>query len=820
MPRPDSLAEYNRKRDFSRTAEPVGKTGAPRARRRFVVQKHAASRLHYDFRLEWNGVLLSWAVTRGPSPDPGERRLAVRTEDHPLDYGDFEGTIPKGEYGGGTVMLWDTGTWLPQTDIDAGLAEGKLKFTLQGQRMKGGWTLVRLRAKASDRRENWLLIKERDDYADTRPDAFTATHSVSVKTGRTMAEIETGAPGKTPPATAPRRNRKRPAFLKPQLATLVDTAPDGDDWLHEIKFDGYRCMAALGTGGTRLYTRSGLDWTDRFHALDGAFDPLPCDAAMIDGEVMAARIKGSAFSSLQDALKRGAPLVFFAFDLLHIDGEDLRKTPQIDRRDRLARLLSGVPRDGPLRLSDCNAGNGPEIFAAACKAGAEGIVSKRVDAPYRGTRSKAWRKVKCTRRQEFVIVGFSPSDKPGRPFASLLIASHDGGALRYRGRVGTGFSAADMAAIVTATVPRKTSPCPDVPRTVARTARWVRPDRLAEVEFTELTADGHVRHGSFLGLRDDKRAVEAPLEEPMADSSETSVGGIRISNADRPVFGDAGCTKGDVARHYDRVGARMIALAGHRPLSLYRCPTGIDGTCFFQKHDGGGMPDALSRIAIEESDGDTADYLYATRPESLIAAAQMGSIEFHIWGARTDRLDRPDRLVFDLDPDESLDWNDTRDAAIDVRDTLAALGLESGAIVTGGKGVHVWLPLRRTRGWDTVTLFSKIFAHVMAARAPDRYTATMSRARRKGRVFIDWLRNDRGATAIAPYSLRARPGAPVAVPVTWTELMQLDGANRFSMSDMAARMKRDCPALAMQDRLQTLGNGVIDALQSLAEKQR
>ncbi|MEB8386753.1 DNA ligase D [Rhodobacteraceae bacterium KMM 6894] len=823
---PDPLEEYNRKRDFARTSEPRGDATKPGARRRFVVQKHAASRLHYDFRLEWNGVLLSWAVTKGPSPDPGEKRLAVRTEDHPLEYGDFEGTIPKGEYGGGTVMLWDTGGWRPQEDFEQGLAEGKLKFTLQGQRMKGRWTLVRMRAESGEKRQNWLLIKERDDHAREDPDAFTKGTAVSVTTGRSMQDIAADAPPKAAPEvntdTDPDRKGKRPAFAALQLATLVDSAPEGDDWLHEMKFDGYRCLAALGKGGTRLYTRSGKDWTDRFHALDGAFDALPCDTALIDGEVMAARINGSAFSSLQKALKQGTPLVFFAFDLLELDGKDLRKAPLIERRDRLALLLGDAPPDGPIRFSAHIVGNGPKVFAHACKAGAEGIISKRIDAPYRGTRTKSWRKVKCTRRQEFVIVGYSPSDKAGRPFASLLLASHEGGNLRYKGRVGTGFSEALMSDLAQAMTPRKIPACTGVPDDIATDAQWVRADLVAEIEFSEFTSDGYIRHGSFLGLRDDKTPDDVRLEEPMTSDTDsdtqTIIEGIHISNADRPVFPDAGGTKGDVARHYARVGARLIALAGHRPLSLYRCPSGIDDACFFQKHDSGGMPDALSRIAIEESDGDTADYLYATRTQSLIAAAQMGTIEFHIQGVRTDRLERPDRLVFDLDPDEGLDWADVRNAAFDVRDTLAGLGLDSGAIVTGGKGVHVWLALRRTRGWDTVRLFAKGFAHVLAARQPDRYTASMSKSKRSGRIFIDWLRNERGATAVAPYSLRARPGAPVAVPVTWEELMTLDSANSFSMADMAARLKQDCPAVHVQDNLQTLSGGVIDALQALADQ--
>ena len=817
MPRAaDRLAEYNARRNFDSTGEPAGKLA--RARRtglKFLVQKHDATRLHYDFRLEWDGVLLSWAVARGPSDDPGEKRLAMRTEDHPLSYADFEGTIPKGEYGGGTVMLWDQGTWQPEGDPDAGLKKGKLTFTLQGQRMRGGWALIRMRGR--EKRENWLLIKERDDYASDDPDGLTKGAATSIATGRDMTAIASGKAAVKPAPPETVRKGKRPGFRALQLATLYSEAPDGNDWLHETKFDGYRALAALGKGGARFFTRSGKDWTDRFAALTGAFDPLPCDSALIDGEVMAESIEGSAFSALQSALSDGAPLVFYAFDLLALDGKDMTGAPLIERRERLAALMAGVPKDGPLRLSEHVVGNGPEIFARACEAGAEGIISKRVDAPYRGRRTKAWRKIKCSRRQEFVIGGFSPSDKAGRPFASLLIGTCDGDRLQYRGRIGTGFAEADFERLQGAMKGRKTSPFADVPDSIARGASWVRPDLVAEVEFAEFTADGYVRHGSYLGLRGDKDAKGITIETPQEDEMPETVLGVTISSAGRRVFPDAGCTKLDIARHYARVGERMIELAGHRPLSLFRCPGGLTEACFFQKHGGGSMPDALSHVAIKESDGETADYLYATRPESLVAAAQMGTVEFHIWGARTDRLERPDRLVFDLDPDAGLGWGDVRGAAFEVRDRLARLGLTAGAIVTGGKGIHVWMPLRRTRGWETVKLFAKTFAHVMAEKSPDRYTATMSKKKREGRIFIDWLRNERGATAIAPYSLRARKGAPVAVPVTWDELENLDSANGFHMSDMAARLASPCPAVTLQGDLQSLTDGVIGKLQDWAE---
>ena len=575
---PDTLADYNARRDFTKTGEPAGRAGrVRRAGLRFLVQKHAATRLHYDFRLEWNGVLLSWAVTKGPSADPGEKRLAVRTEDHPLDYGDFEGTIPKQEYGGGTVMLWDEGTWLPEGDPEAGLKAGKLKIVLQGQRMRGGWALVRMRGRDGEQRENWLLIKAHDDFACDEPDALVGGHDLSIRTGRTMEEIDAGAKKNKPPKPARKsQTGSRPGFRKPQLATLFDTAPDGDDWIHETKFDGYRCLVAIGEGGARLFTRNGKDWTDRFAALDGAFDTLPCKSALIDGEVMAAGIDGSAFSSLQNALSDGDPLVFYAFDLLSLDGEDLTRSPQIERRERLAALLTSESANGPLRLSECVQGNGADIFAGACKAGAEGIISKKADAPYRGGRTKTWRKVKCTRRQEFVIGGLSPSDKRGRPFASLLLGEFGADGLRYRGRVGSGFAEDDFDRITRKMHRRKTSPFIDVPGDIARDAQWLTPDMVAEVDFAEFTADGHVRHAAYLGLREDKAARDVTIEQPKeAEMNEPVVANVTISNPDRRVFGKAGFTKLDVARYYEKAGERLTRIAGYRPLSLLRCPGGL-----------------------------------------------------------------------------------------------------------------------------------------------------------------------------------------------------------------------------------------------------
>ncbi len=506
-----ALEAYRAKRDFSVTPEPAPETSRDAGEAlAFVVQKHDASRLHFDLRLEWGGVLWSWAVAKGPSSDPAEKRLAVRTEDHPIAYGDFEGTIPQGEYGGGTVMLWDRGTWEPLGDAEAGMAEGKLKFRLHGARMQGGWTLVRMRTR--DKGENWLLIKERDDHAGRSADALVNRHKTSVTTGRTMRQIAVGKA-----AEARERTKTTPVFRAVQLATLADAPPSGDDWLHEPKFDGYRCLIAVGKGGARLYTRNGKDWTDRFDALKAPAEALPCDTALIDGEVIAGSTSGD-FSALQKALKAGSALTFYAFDLLRLDGEDLARRPFEERREALEQLFAGVPDRGAIRLSPFLAGTGAEALAAMCRAGGEGIVSKLGSAPYRGGRGTAWIKTKCGKRAEFVIVGWMPSDKRGRPFSSLVLASREKGRLVYRGRVGTGFDADDFADLSArmGRIARKAAPFEEPADKDLRGAQWVRPELVAEIAYTEFTEDGRLRHPVYHGLREDKPAeeVSAASESP------------------------------------------------------------------------------------------------------------------------------------------------------------------------------------------------------------------------------------------------------------------------------------------------------------------
>lgn len=805
--KPDPLSSYHAKRDFARTTEPRGER-AKASGNRFIVQKHDATRLHFDFRLEVDGVLKSWAVTRGPSPNPDHKRLAVRTEDHPLSYADFEGTIPAGEYGGGTVMLWDSGHWAPVESKSAkDIDKGHLHFTLDGERMKGEWLLIRLKPRAGEKPENWLLRKIEDDHASGSDD-LVGRHVTSIITGRSMAEIAAGAkpkvrrkgakakPGKPAPAPAkPRRKQsgagKPPSFAEPQLATLVDAVPEGAEWVHEIKFDGYRCLAAVAGIEVRLHTRSGLDWTDRFPGIAKALRSAGLPAALIDGEIVATDADGNPdFSILQARLREGAAddLQFHAFDLLALDGRDLTTLPLTERKAELATLLAALP--APIHVAEHIVGHGEKLFAAMCAARQEGIVSKRADASYRSGRTKAWLKVKCTRRQEFVIVGWNPSSARGRPFSSLLLAQREGNALVYKGKVGTGFDAATMADLAArlGKLAAKSSPV-EVPAGERRGARWVKPKLVAEVAFAEFTGEGRVRHGSFIALREDKAATEVTPERPKpAPKARERL--VEITNADRVIFPDSGQTKGQLADYYEDMAPLMLPHLGHRPVSLVRCPQGRGKQCFFQKHDSGAFGEQVLRVPIREKDGDTADYLAIEDATGILACVQMGSIEFHGWASRSPDVERPDRMVFDLDPDEGLDYAMVRRAAADIRARLADIGLASFAMLSGGKGVHVVVPLTPGHDWAAHNDFARRFAEALSMAEPDRFVATMSKAKRKGRIFIDWLRNQRGSTAILPYSARARAGAPVAAPVGWGELETIDRANRFSIDDSALLAER------------------------------
>jgi bifunctional non-homologous end joining protein LigD len=819
MRRADPLAQYNAKRDFALTPEPAGKIEKGTGNR-FIVQKHDATRLHYDFRLEADGVLKSWAVTKGPSADPADKRLAVRTEDHPMSYADFEGVIPKGEYGGGSVMLWDRGTWAPVAGKSAkDIEKGHLHFLLDGERMKGEWLLVRMKPRPGEKRENWLLRKVDDAFAGGSDD-LVGRQLTSILTGRTMAEIAgdeggeqslkgaKGAAFTKKMAAAAEHNRKvakaktnakPPKFRPLQLATLVDAVPAGNGWFHEIKYDGYRAEIAASGSDVRVYTRNGLDWTDKFAPLVRHIAALDLPPCLIDGEIVAYGKDGNPdFSSLQAVLKRGhgaqdegTALHFFAFDLLEECGKSLLKLGNLERKERLEALLRDAKP--PIAVADHVIGAGEALYTAMCGAGQEGIIAKRADAPYVGRRTKSWVKVKCTRRQEFILVGWKPSSAKARPFASLLLAQREGDALVYKGNVGTGFDAGTMADLAKrfARLESKTPPL-DVDAASAHKVRWLKPELVAEIAFAEYTAGGSVRHASFLGLRSDKEAkdvtpeIRQPVPEPASD--------VVISSRDRMLFPEAKATKGDLADYYATVAPIMLPHMARRPISLVRCPQGRAKKCFFQKHDSGSFGEHVHHVPIREKDGGHEDYLYVEDADGILACVQMGTIEFHGWDSHVDTLEQPDRMVFDLDPDEGLGFADVKKAALDIRRQLADIGLVSFAMLSGGKGVHIVVPLDPGHDWDTHKDFSKRFAEALSLAEPDRYIATMSKAKRKGKIFIDWLRNQRGSTAIMPYSARARDSAPVAVPVGWEELGDIDKAGAWTILDAADLLERAASA--------------------------
>ena len=802
----DSLSTYRAKRDFAKTTEPAG-TVVSTAKYGFVVQKHDASRLHYDFRLELDGVLLSWAVTRGPSANPDDKRLAVRTEDHPLAYAKFEGTIPKGQYGGGTVMLWDRGTWEPHPGKDPRktLKEGHLHFTLHGTRMKGEWLMIRLKPRGpegkKEKSENWLLRKIDDEHAGGSDD-LVGMHLTSVTTARTMEEIAEGKKAAAAKPHKPAKKARLPKFRPVQLATLVDHVPAGARWIHELKYDGYRTLVAIGGGEARGYTRSGLDWSERYPAVLAEAAALGAGSALIDGEAVVVLPDGrTSFQALQAALKEDpGRIVYYAFDLLELDGEDLTDRPLTERKEKLAALLAG--RKGHLLYSDHVVGRGEELFERICKTGLEGIVSKRGDARYVGARTPTWVKTKCTRRQEFVLVGWTPSDK-GREFRSLLLATHENRELRYAGKVGTGFSAALREDLSARMAPlERQEPTVKAPRAETRGVHWIAPELVAEIAFTEFTGDGVLRHPSFLGLRGDKKAgavvleVPQPVEQVIAetlgeqDAAKAPPSGVKISNRQRVIFPESNLTKGDLADYYAAVSPIMLPWMGGRPVSLVRCPQGRAKKCFFQKHDAGTFGAAVKHVAIAEKDGHKEDYLYVETAEGVLSCVQMGTIEFHGWGSRVADVEKADRLVFDLDPDEGLDFAAVVSAAFHVHDLLAEIGLVTFPMVTGGKGVHVIAPLTPSAKWPQVKDFAHRFALALAQAEPDKFTAALAKAKRKGLIFVDYLRNQRGATAVMPYSARSRAGGPIAVPLSWEELRRLDNASRWHITDADEMLMR------------------------------
>jgi bifunctional non-homologous end joining protein LigD len=861
--RKDSLTTYRAKRDFTQTAEPSGRAAVAAADAlRFVVQRHDATRLHYDFRLELDGTFKSWAVTRGPSLDPQDKRLAVEVEDHPLDYGDFEGTIPEDQYGGGTVQLWDRGYWIPEGDPHEGLKKGDLKFTLVGERLRGGWVLVRMKGdKFGGKRTNWLLIKHRDGFVH-EGDQEGLLVDKSVASGRSLKQIAIGT-GRAPTPfmtarkrsagavwnsnktggesgevdTAPKRSAKAkkiaamPKFVEPQLAKLAEEPPKGPGWAHEVKFDGYRLQLRVTDGEARLRTRKGLDWTDKFSTIARQAAGLP--DCMVDGEAVAVDGDGVPnFSALQAALSEGnsGKLIYYAFDLLFADGEDLRPLRLTERKERLKDLLDGLAGKHPgLRYVDHFETSGADVLESASRMGFEGIVSKRLDDAYRSGRVGSWLKIKQRGGQEVVIGGWTSETKS---LSALLVGVHrphenGGRKLVYVGNVGTGFGEPvirkllpKLRAIETRTSPFAAGASP--PK--AREMHWVRPELVAEIEFAGWTGDGNVRQASFKGLREDKPAEEVVAEEAVKPEKSTMVElkpkaaskakaatkkklgssaaapsgppvvmGVSISHPEKVMWPQESITKLELARYYEAVGDWIIQHIKGRPCSIVRTPDGIHGQSFFQRHTMPGMSDLVAAVKVG---GDRKPYLQIDRVEGLAAVAQMGATELHPWNCQPDVLDRPGRLVFDLDPAPDVGFDDVVRGALDLRKRLEALGLATFCKTTGGKGLHVVVPLsndKKSPDWDAAKLFAKEICRRLEADFPDRYVLNMAKKERGGRIFLDYLRNDRMSTAVAPLSPRARDGATVSMPLNWPQVKAGLDAKAFTVRTAPALLKKSKP---------------------------
>ncbi len=817
MPR-TTLEKYNEKRDFKATSEPRGKAARRRKKNLlFTVQKHDATRLHYDFRLEWDGVLWSWAVPKGPSYLPEDKRLAVRTEDHPISYHDYEGIIPANQYGAGPVMLWDTGTWMPLgPDPAKALEDGKLTFCLEGEKLRGEWALVRMRTKEKGR-ENWLLVKSADAAAADAPGKnFLEKTDYSVKTGRRFEEIAkagTGRGAKSAKNDVSIDNLRK-KYKSPQLATLVEAPPGGADWVHEVKYDGYRILAYVSGGEVRVQTRGGHDWSDKFPTLRDALRHAGAGAFVIDGEAVAIDEKGlSSFKALQNMLsERAGDMQAYFFDLLYWDGRDYAKKPFSERRQALEKLFDAFP-DGPLYVSETLDGEAGLIIEKACDFGLEGIISKKKSAAYTQRRSKSWLKSKCVKRQEFIICGLVPASDMANAVGALHLGIYKGKKLTYAGKVGTGFdqkTARDLYKKLTP-LARKSAPFAEQPEGRFDRTIWVAPKLLCEVKFAMWTETGKVRHASYQGLREDKPPEAIGKETPMRTprraartrrDEEMRVAGVKISNAERRIFPEADISKGELAAFYAEMAEEIMPLLDKRPVSVVRCPAGIDSQCFFQRSKGKSLPGHIHGIDISHG-GKAHDYFYVKNLAGLIELVQMGGIELHPWGVRIDQTEKPDRIIFDLDPDEDIPFEAVKLAAMDVRRRMEDLGLASFLKCTGGKGLHVTIPLRRDHEWDNIKTFTRSFAKAMVDDVPDAYTINMSKKKRQGKIFIDYLRNDFASTAVMDYCVRARPGAPVAVPLAWEELDGLQSARQFSIKDVLARKlkKKLYHPPALQQRL-------------------
>lgn len=804
-----SLCHYARKRRFDGTPEPAGASDAAVSDRPiFVVQLHHASSRHYDFRLEMDGVLKSWAVPKGPSLRPGDKRLAVEVEDHPLEYATFAGDIPKGHYGAGHVEVFDHGHWAADGDPLASWAAGTIDFSLSGDKLRGAWKLIRTRQRG--RQRQWLLIKRTDDYArDCEADDLVDTEQRQRRTKKAAAGTRKAPSKRSRPGDWRQRALaldsavERPAVgFEPPLATLRSAPPAGDQWLHEIKWDGYRLLVDLVDGSARLRSRGGQDWTETFAEVARAVESLGVDQVCLDGElVVLDEHLVSDFSGLLRVIEGSsrAPLTYMIFDLAGVAGVDLRAAPLTARKALLKDLLAGAP--ALLKFSDHVAGYGAEVFAQTREQGIEGVVSKRADSPYRAGRGDDWIKAKHAATGDFIVVGFTEPQGSRGGFGALLLAAWEHGALRYVGRVGTGFDAVQLRAIHRQLKPlqqkQSSVALPGHVRVPAGSVHWVAPEVVIEVAFRGWAKEGLLRQASFQRLRADKTPAAMRREGSDAVSPKSSNDGdnsdthatAAITHADRVVFADAPYTKGDVAAYYRDVARWMLPELRNRPLSLLRCPQGSQHACFFQKHPTEALGEQVKTVRLDQHDG-PADYLYVQSIEGVVELVQMGTIELHPWGARIEDPEHADRLVFDLDPGPGVGWEAIVEAARDVRDKLKLAGLASFVRLSGGKGLHVVVPLRPAASWEDARAFCEGFAQAMAAHQPQIYVATMAKARRRGKIFIDWLRNTRGSTSVASWSLRARAGGYVAVPLRWSELGGVEGPGAYDLEQARLRATR------------------------------
>ncbi len=787
-----SLTKYRQKRDFAKSPEPAGQLAGGEGSR-FVVHKHSATADHYDLRLEFGGVLKSWAIPKGPSLNPADKRYAAETEDHPLDYIDFEGVIPEGEYGGGPMIVWDTGTWAPMGDVGEALDTGDFKFRLWGEKLKGGWMLVRMKPKPGEDDTNWLFFKERDTSADKTRDILSERPE-SVKSGLTVEQLAATAKPK-PAAKAVKLDPRTigvkapmPKTMKPQLATQTDAPPrDDGNWLHEIKFDGYRTIAHVSGGVARLITRTGIDWTDRYGVLAKSFAKLPCKEAIIDGEIVVVDDSGiSHFSDLQQALSDHASerLTFFAFDLMYLDGYDLTKAKLIDRKALLQALLAQVvsPRSA-IQFSDGIAGDGNVLYDHATEIGLEGIVSKRVDAPYLQARSKTWIKVKALQVGDFPIVGYTLSDAASG-IGAIALGRWVDGELHYSGKCGTGFSGAELQSILAKLKPLAT---PDhrlegMPKNVIA----IRPVITAHAHYANVTADGSLRHAVFKGLREPEISVSVEPVKRKRLISDADLANIWVTNPTRRLFGKSGPTKLDVAVYYAAVGDFMLPHIFGRPVSLVRSPSGRLDDIFFQRHPFTGMPPTIASFeTMSSEEGEMKKYISIEDAKGYLALAQFGVIEFHAWGCHWAKaLEKPDRIIFDLDPGEGIKFKAIVEAAFFVKEFLEGLGMMPYVKTSGGKGLHVVVPLKPKLDWKKTHAGTGEIATKIAKAAPETFVVNMAKDKRSKRIFIDFHRNYRGATAVSPYSLRARANLPASTPVNWTDLRSIDAPEDLNYSTL------------------------------------